>query len=89
MSRKEVLCVFCNERGLRAREDIITRWFSAELNPTGPVLTDFFTDIPAQMIIKRTKALGDLRTIKLSNAKGAMAVGCLGWKTRRVRFLNR
>ena len=79
MSRNKVLCVFCDEWGPRAREDIITGWLSAELNPTGRVLKDFFTDIPEQMITKRSKVSGGLRTIKLSEVCKACNGG---WMSR-------
>lgn len=39
-STKQVLCIFCDERGARAREDIIPRWIANELGGESPFFID-------------------------------------------------
>ncbi len=78
-SKTKVLCIFCNQRKPRAKEDIISAWLSKELNPTGKVFTDFFTDIPGQPVTKRTEQFGNLATLKLKR----VCVDCNGgWMSR-------
>jgi len=73
-SKRYVQCIFCDERKPRAREDVIPRWMSQELNPTGAVYTDFFTDLPGNPVLKRSKKSADLATLKLPD----VCVDCNG-----------
>lgn len=73
-SRRRVLCIFCDERKPRAREDVIPIWMSDELHATGAVYTDFVTDMPGQPLRSRTKKSANLATLKLPD----VCVGCNG-----------
>ena len=57
--------MFCDQVGPRAEEDIISRWVSKELEPVGPISTDFLTEVPDQPIVRHTKQFGSLATLKL------------------------
>jgi len=78
-SRRRVLCIFCDERKPRAREDVISEWMSDELNPTGTVYTDFITELPGVPLQRRSKKSGNLATLKLRD----VCVDCNGgWMSR-------
>jgi hypothetical protein len=78
-SHKRVLCMFCDQVGPLAEEDIISRWMSKALQPVGSIHTDFLTEIPGQPITRHTRQFGNLSTLKLPRT----CVGCNGgWMSR-------
>lgn len=56
--------MFCDQRGERAREDIIPRWLADELGGKGPIFTDHYVQVGEQ-IAKRTSKGGSLASLKL------------------------
>jgi hypothetical protein len=67
-SPKTVLCVFCNQRRPRSREDVIPNWLARELDPEGQITTDFITAVPGEPVSQRSQQFGSLATIKLRRA---------------------
>ena len=58
-------CIFCGQRGLRAREDVIPKWMSAELKGTPPFSTDFVDNVRGSSERRRSTANGSLANLKL------------------------
>lgn len=61
----KVLCIFCDQRRERAREDVISNWISGDLGGIGPFYTDLLTVIPSQPMRRRTRKSGSLASLKL------------------------
>ena len=65
-SKTRILCIFCNERGPRAREDIIPKWYANEFGGTPPFLADHWTYEQGNLIRRRpTRTMGSLAALKL------------------------
>lgn len=73
-SKQLVLCIFCNKRRPRAREDAIPHWMTDVLKPSGSISTDFITVVPGEPIRRRQAKFADLAALKLKD----VCVDCNG-----------
>jgi len=80
-----VLCIFCDERGPRAKEDIIPNWLAEELGGVPPILTTHFANVTGEESRKFTQTHQTLATLKFPE----VCVNCNGGWMSRMESLTK
>jgi hypothetical protein len=80
-NRNRILCVFCDTRGERAREDIVSQWIARELQPPdrSTVLVQTLKYMGSELLHRRTNRWGSFATYK---AKHVCKTCNEGWMSR-------